>query len=29
MKVCNADATSRNLTGEARKQFMSTCLKKQ
>ncbi|MBC3412392.1 MULTISPECIES: PsiF family protein [Pseudomonas] len=29
MKTCNADATSQALKGDARKAFMSTCLKKQ
>lgn len=28
MKTCNADATSQALKGDARKAFMSTCLKK-
>ncbi|WVC71077.1 PsiF family protein [Pseudomonas aeruginosa] len=28
MKTCNADATARALTGDERKAFMSTCLKK-
>ena len=28
MKDCNASATSQSLKGEARKEFMSTCLKK-
>ncbi|MFT4198380.1 MAG: PsiF family protein [Pseudoxanthomonas sp.] len=28
MKSCNADASSQKLTGDARKTFMSTCLKK-
>jgi hypothetical protein len=27
MKNCNADATSKNLTGDDRKAYMSTCLK--
>jgi len=27
MKVCNADAGTKHLTGDARKTFMSTCLK--
>lgn len=27
MKVCNADATAKNLTGDARTTFMSNCLK--
>jgi psiF repeat len=27
MKTCNADATTKGLTGDARKSFMSTCLK--
>jgi hypothetical protein len=27
MKTCNADATSKGLNGDARKAFMSTCLK--
>jgi len=26
MKTCNADATSKNLTGDARKDFMKGCL---
>src|SRR5262249_4182272 len=26
MKSCNADATAKKLTGDARKQFMSDCL---
>jgi hypothetical protein len=26
MKTCNADATAKNLTGEDRKTYMSTCL---
>lgn len=29
MKTCNADATAQSLKGDARKAFMSTCLKKQ
>ncbi|MDD1955121.1 MULTISPECIES: PsiF family protein [Pseudomonas] len=28
MKTCNADATTQALKGDARKAFMSTCLKK-
>ncbi len=28
MKTCNASATGLKLTGDARKAFMSTCLKK-
>jgi hypothetical protein len=28
MKDCNADAKTKALTGDARKTFMSTCLKK-
>jgi psiF repeat-containing protein len=27
MKTCNADATAKNLKGDARNKFMSTCLK--
>ena len=27
MKSCNADATAKGLNGDARKQFMSSCLK--
>ena len=27
MKSCNADATAKGLNGDARKQFMSGCLK--
>jgi hypothetical protein len=27
MKTCNADATSKSLKGDARKSYMSTCLK--
>jgi hypothetical protein len=27
MKNCNADAATRALTGDARRQFMSACLK--
>ena len=27
MKTCNADAGTKHLTGDARKAFMSTCLK--
>jgi hypothetical protein len=27
MKTCNADAGTKHLTGDARKTFMSTCLK--
>jgi hypothetical protein len=27
MKTCNADAKTQALTGDARKQFMSNCLK--
>ena len=27
MKMCNADATSKGLKGDARKSFMSDCLK--
>lgn len=27
MKTCNTNATSKKLTGEARKTFMSSCLK--
>ena len=27
MKTCNADATAKGLKGDARKSFMSTCLK--
>ncbi|GAB7128410.1 PsiF family protein [Silvimonas sp. JCM 19000] len=27
MKTCNADAKTKNLSGDARKSFMSTCLK--
>jgi hypothetical protein len=27
MKTCNADAKTKNLAGDARKQFMSSCLK--
>ncbi|MBB5190300.1 hypothetical protein HNQ50_001022 [Silvimonas terrae] len=27
MKSCNADATAKSLSGDARKTFMSTCLK--
>jgi psiF repeat len=27
MKTCNTQATSQNLTGDARKNFMSNCLK--
>lgn len=27
MKTCNADATAKGLNGDARKQFMSSCLK--
>ena len=27
MKDCNADASAENLKGDAREQFMSTCLK--
>lgn len=26
MKTCNAEATTKKLAGDARKQFMSTCL---
>jgi hypothetical protein len=26
MKTCNADATSKALTGDARKAFMKSCL---
>jgi hypothetical protein len=26
MKTCNADATSKHLSGDARKEFMQTCL---
>lgn len=26
MKTCNADATAKNLSGDARKDFMKTCL---
>lgn len=26
MKTCNADATSKNLTGDARKDYMKSCL---
>ncbi|MFA7902549.1 PsiF family protein [Pseudomonas aeruginosa] len=29
MKTCNADATAQSLKGDARKAFMSRCLKKQ
>ena len=28
MKTCNADAKTKALTGDARKTFMSDCLKK-
>lgn len=28
MKSCNADASGKKLTGDARKTFMSSCLKK-
>lgn len=28
MKTCNAEATGQSLKGDARKAFMSTCLKK-
>ena len=28
MKTCNADAAKKELKGDARKTFMSTCLKK-
>jgi hypothetical protein len=28
MKTCNADATTKALKGDARKAFMSDCLKK-
>ena len=28
MKTCNAEASEKALKGDARKQFMSTCLKK-
>nr|WP_267966547.1 PsiF family protein [Hydrogenophaga electricum] len=27
MKSCNTEATAKALTGDARKQFMGTCLK--
>ena len=27
MKSCNADATAKDLEGDARRQFMSECLK--
>jgi hypothetical protein len=27
MTACNADAGAKHLTGDARKTFMSTCLK--
>jgi hypothetical protein len=27
MKACNADPKAKELTGDARKTFMSTCLK--
>ncbi|KPC52934.1 PsiF family protein [Amantichitinum ursilacus] len=27
MKTCNADAKTKNLSGDARKSFMSSCLK--
>jgi hypothetical protein len=26
MKTCNADAKAKSLSGDARKQFMKTCL---
>ena len=29
MKTCNADAKTQNLTGDARKSFMKTCLSNQ
>ena len=29
MKTCNSQAASQSLTGDARKNFMSTCLKGQ
>jgi len=28
MKACNTEAGSKNLIGDARKAFMSSCLKK-